>query len=101
MQKYAICEISGKQYKIIPNVPFLTDWLDDEKKLAVPAMLLAEEGKVNVGKPVLEQIIELTVLGDEQGEKVRVAKFHAKANYRRVTGIRPKHSKVVWSVKSA
>jgi len=37
----------------------------------------------------------LECLGEKRGEKIRVAKFHAKANYRKVTGSRAKYTQVV------
>ena len=79
-----ICEISGKQYKISPNIPLEVDFLGDEFQL---------------GKPYLDKKIKLTCQGTVSKDKIRVAKYHSKANYRKVTGIRPKKTQVVWVVK--
>lgn len=99
MLNYAICEISGKQYKVIPGIPLEIDFQEDiGKKLAVEVLLISD-GKVKLGKPFLKEKLILEVLGNTQGDKVRVAKFHAKANYRKVIGIRPKFTKVVLNVK--
>lgn len=100
MSKYAICIVSGKQYKVVPNIPFNVDWLGLEKKVEADVLLLSDDKNFKLGKPTLKEKITLDVAGDILGDKVRVSKFHAKANYRRTTGIRPKYSKVVWSVKS-
>lgn len=101
MINYAIVQISGKQYKVVPNKPFNVDLIGDVKEVEADVLLKSEEGKVEIGKPFLKEKLSLDGLGVIKGEKVRVAKFHAKANFRRVTGIRPKHTKVVYTVKKS
>ena len=95
MLDYAICEIGGKQYKFLPNQPLLVDLQDNSKPIEVGVLMMVENNKVKLGKPYLKEKLNLKVLEEVKGEKIRVAKFHAKANYRRVTGIRPKYTKVV------
>lgn len=96
MLNYAICEIRGKKYKIIPSKPLFVDFLGDkEKKIEVPVLILSEGGKVKVGTPYLREKITLNVLETVKGSKIRVAKFHAKANYRRVRGSRATLSKII------
>jgi len=95
---YTICEISGKQYKLIPGIPVLVDLLDiDEaiKQVKVKALAKSDGDKLEIGRPYLKDDVILEVLGQFRGEKIRVAKFHAKANYRRVNGHRSKLTKVV------
>ncbi len=100
MQQYAICEINKKQVKVLPNKEFLVDLMQGEKKeLEVNVLLLANDGKLEIGKPYLKEKITLKVSDNVKGKKIRVSKFHAKANYRRTTGIRPKFTKLVHSVK--
>lgn len=101
MFDFAICEISGKQYKVIPNQVLEVDFIvENDKTIQVPVLLLSEAGKVRVGTPYLKEKLTLDSLGTIKAEKIRVAKFHAKANYRKVTGIRPKKTKVIFSVKN-
>lgn len=101
MFDYAICQISGKQYKIMPNKPLEVDYLgDQDKKIVAEVLLLAEGNKVKFGTPFLKEKLSLDILETTRGEKIRVAKFHAKANYRKVVGSRAKKSKVIYSVKS-
>ncbi len=96
MLNYAVCEISGKQYKVTPNKPLNVDWQgDDVKDLEAKVLILSEDSKIKIGTPYLKDELKWEILGTEKGKKVRVAKFHAKANYRRVTGIRPKYTKIV------
>lgn len=100
MLDYAICEINGSQIKVVPNKEILVPKQVDSKDLEVNVLLLSEGGKVQLGKPYLKEKLTLKNLGEVKGEKVRVSKFHAKANYRKVIGSRAKLTKVVLSVKS-
>ncbi len=100
MLTYVVCEIAGKQYKIIPNQPFVVDYLgEDQKKLEASVLLSSEDGKLKVGNPYLKEKLSLDIVENLRGEKIRVSKFHAKANYRRTTGHKSKLTKVVLSVK--
>lgn len=101
MSDYAICEISGKQYKLIPNNPIEVDFLNEVKEVEVAVLLLSQGGKVKIGNPYLKEKLNLKFVETTRGDKIRVAKFHAKANYRRVIGHRSKQTKLVWSVKKA
>ncbi len=101
MFDFAICEILGKQYKVIPNKPLLVDWTgEDGKKIEAQLLLLSESGKIKVGNPYLKDKLTLDVLGTIKSKKIRVAKFHAKANYRKVLGSRTKKTQVIHVVKN-
>lgn len=65
----------------------------------VKVLLLSENGKIKIGKPYLKETLNLKILEQFKGPKVRVAKYHAKANYRRVKGYRSKLTKVILDVK--
>lgn len=100
MLDFAICEISGKQYKVIPNQPLEVDFLSDlEKKIEVLVLLISEDGKIKVGTPYLKDKFMLDYVDTIKTDKIRVAKFHAKANFRKVTGARSKKTRLVLSVK--
>lgn len=98
MIDYAVCFVAGKQIKVIPGKPFEVE-LSAEKKLEAGVLLLSEGGKLIIGKPMLKDKLTLEVLEATKGEKIRVAKYSAKANYRRVIGHRSKLTKVVLPVK--
>ncbi|MBI2599747.1 50S ribosomal protein L21 [Candidatus Daviesbacteria bacterium] len=101
MFDFAICEVNSKQYKIFPNQPIEVDLLGEAaKKVEVNVLMLSEGGQVKIGTPFLKEKLSLDCLEVVKGKKIRVAKFHAKANYRKVTGARAKKTKVVYSVKS-
>ncbi|KKQ60090.1 MAG: hypothetical protein US80_C0002G0008 [Candidatus Daviesbacteria bacterium GW2011_GWA2_38_17] len=96
MIDYAVCEIGGKQYKVVPGKSLMVTG-----QLIAKVLLLSENGKIKIGKPYLKDDLDLKSLGAVMGEKVRVAKFHAKSKYRKVTGYRKKFLKVVLDVKKA
>lgn len=99
MLNYAICEISGKQYKVTPGKPLEVPLqAENSQDIEAKVLFLSEDGKVKVGNPYLKEALKLQVVDNIQGKKIRVAKFHAKANYRRVKGFRAKVTKVILSV---
>lgn len=100
MLNYAICEISGKQYKVIPGQTLAVDYQGEGKKgVEVAVLLLSEGGRIKIGNPYLKEKLTLGIVENTRGKKIRVSKFHAKANYRRVIGSRSKLTKLILSVK--
>ncbi len=97
MFDFAIFEIGGKQFKVLPNVPFEVKIKTGDKPEA-KVLLISEAGKVTLGKPYVKDTIALTVMEETRGPKIHVYKFHAKANFRKHTGFRSKMTKVVASV---
>ncbi len=93
MISFAVLEIKGKQYKVTPGQKFLVD-LVGEETAEMKVLMLSEDGKIKIGNPYLDSKLKLKVIEDKKMPKIRVAKFHAKANYRRVTGIRPRKTLV-------
>lgn len=100
MLNYAICEISGKQYKVIPGQALEVALQQEAKDIEVNVLLLSEDSKLKIGSPYLKEKLTLKRIEDTKGPKIRVSKFHAKANYRRTTGYRSKLTKVVLDKKS-
>ena len=96
MINYAICEIAGKQIKVVPNkileIPFQDEGVGN---IEAKVLVLSEEAKLTIGKPYLKDKLILKRVGNIKGVKIRVSKYHAKANYRRIMGARPKFTKVV------
>lgn len=97
MLNYAVCDILGKQYKVTPGKAFEVSLVGEGKDVEADVLLLSENGKLEIGRPYLKTKLAFKRLEDGKGEKIRVSKFHAKANYRRVTGYRSKTTKVVLS----
>lgn len=94
--QYTIFALSGKQYLIKPGQTIEVDKLPDDKKtLSLDTVLLiADNGKVEIGKPYLKKSLNFDVLGSVKKPKIRVATYKAKANYRRVIGSRREVSKI-------
>lgn len=91
--EYAVIRIGGKQYRVSKGDVLLVDRLDTEKSGQVvfeDVLLLASDGNVRIGKPMIPGIkIKAKVLEQKKGKKIRIAKFKAKVRYRRVMGFRP------------
>lgn len=96
MTKYAVIRIGGKQYKVGEGDEILIDKLTDPKKITSEVLLVSDEGKVSVGKPVLKSEVKLKMVSElEKGEKVEIYKFKAKSRYKRHTGFRAQYSKLL------
>lgn len=94
MFEFAVCEIAGKQIKVLPNQPFAVT-LSEGQSPEVKVLLLVEGGKVKIGKPYLKEDLKLKLIEQIKGPKIHVFKFHAKANFRKHTGFRSKLTKIV------
>lgn len=99
MLNYSICEINGKQYKILPGVPVEVDYHEDNKDIETNVLIKVVDGKMEIGRPYLEEKLVLKFVEITKGKKIRVGKYHAKANYRRSIGIRAKFTKFLLPVK--
>ena len=90
--EYAIVKTGGKQYKVSKGLVIDVDRLTykpGENFSLEEILLYVADGNVKLGKPKLDKIkVKATVLEHFKGEKLRIAKFKAKAKYRRVTGHR-------------
>ena len=98
---YAVFEISGRQYLVKPGQRIEVDKINGgEKTLSIEKVLLLKDEKgVEVGTPYLKESLKLEVLETIKKDKVRVAKFHAKANYRKVSGQRREVTIVKWATE--
>lgn len=96
--KYAVVQTGGKQYKVSVGDILEVEKLDAVKDADVKfenVLLYASDGAFTVGQPhVNGAIVAGTVLEQKKGDKIRVAKFKAKARYRKVTGHRQLLTKV-------
>lgn len=96
MLNYAICEISGKLYKVVPDRILGVNFQGEgSKDLEANVLLLSEDDKLKIGNPYLKEKLTLRRIEDVKGVKIGVSKFHAKANYRKTIGFRPKITKVM------
>lgn len=94
--QYAVIKSGGKQYKVNAGDTLTVDKIElGEKKEVVfdDVLLFVDEGKVTIGKPNIKDAkVTATLIDQVKGDKIRVAKFKAKARYRKVMGFRPLHT---------
>lgn len=100
MLNYAVVNINGRQYKVTPDQAFEIDYVKDAKNFTCEQVMLVSEGdKLTIGTPFLKESLNFEVLDQVRGPKIRVAKYHAKANTRRVVGFRARKTQVKLVVK--
>ncbi|HET9946898.1 MAG TPA: 50S ribosomal protein L21 [Patescibacteria group bacterium] len=96
--KYAVVSTGGKQYKVAEGEVLEVERLDvePESTYTFPQVLLIVDGETRtIGAPFVEEaIVSAKVLSQEKGDKIRVAKFKAKARYRNVRGFRAQITKL-------
>lgn len=99
---HAVIEMGSKQYLIKVGDKIVTEKVDlkEGETLTVKEVLLTHNGeKTEIGEPYLKNAsVELIYNGAGKADKIRVAKFKAKARYRRVLGHRQAES--YFTVKS-
>ncbi len=90
--KYAVVKTGGKQYRVSEGDVILidrTEGKENDTMIFSEVLLYTADGAVTVGTPFISTVtVSGTVLGALKGEKIRVAKFKAKARSRKVTGYR-------------
>ena len=89
---YAIVEIAGLQYKVEKDQRLYVNRLNVEegKKVKFDRVLLIDDnGKVNVGAPVINgATVEATVNGEVKGDKVLIFKKKRRKGYQKMNGHR-------------
>lgn len=97
MSKYAVIKLQGHQYKVSEKDEILVDLISPTEKPEPEVLLISDEGKVQVGRPIVKDgKVTLKVVEEEvKGEKLYIRKFKAKSRYRRKTGFRPKYTKLL------
>lgn len=101
MINFAVVEIAGKQYKIMPNSEILVNFLGEIKSLTCDkVLLLSKDGRLSVGNPYLKDTLDFEVLASMRTRKIRVATYKAKANTRKIRGSRPILSKIKLKAKA-
>lgn len=94
--EYSVCQIQGRQYIVRPGQVISVDKLPNVKSTIVDKVLMIVDGaKVEVGMPYLKKTLNFDVLESIKLPKIRVAKYHAKANYRKITGSRQQVSRIM------
>lgn len=96
--KYAVIKSGGKQYRVCEGDIIEVDRLStiDKKNIIFSeVLLLVNDGQIKIGTPFTSDVKVMgKILDHLKGKKIRVAKFKAKARYRRVAGFRPSLTRV-------
>ena len=89
---YAIIETGGKQYRVQEGDVLRVEKLeiaDGETIKFDKVLLVAEEGKLNVGKPYVDgAVVEAVVEKQGKAKKIIIFKYKAKKDYRKKQGHR-------------
>lgn len=95
---YAVVEIGGHQYKVAENdVLFVDKQNTEEDKLTFDRVLLFkdDDGKVTVGKPVIDgATVEAELMDQVKADKVMVFKKKRRKGYRVKRGHRQPMSQI-------
>ena len=98
IMNFAVIKASGKQYKVAPGDVLQIDKIKGESGSNVEfdeVLLVGDDKSTTIGLPMVKgAIVKAKILDQIKGEKVRVAKFKAKARYRRVMGFRAELTKI-------
>ena len=96
--KYAIIESGGKQYRAVEGETIDVDLLHLEAGTKVKldqVLLVANDGKYNVGTPTVSGAKVNAVVVDEiKGKKILVFKYKSDINYRIRRGHRQKYTRL-------
>jgi len=96
---YAIVNIAGQQFKIEQGQEIFVHRLDGEEGAKVEfdqVLLVDQDGKVNVGTPVVEGAkVNGKILAHVRGDKVKVFKKKRRKGYQKETGHRQDLSKIL------
>ncbi len=99
MNKFAVIETGGKQYKISEGEFIDVELLKDSKegdKVSFDKVIVLDDGsKTELGNPYLKGVkVDGEVLKVFKGTKISVIKFKSKSNYKRHTGHRQTYTRV-------
>jgi len=96
---YAIVEIAGQQFKVEKKQEIFVHRLEGKEGSKVDfseVMLIDNNGKVNVGTPVIKgALVSAKILEHLQGDKVLVFKKKRRKGYQKLNGHRDQLTKVV------
>jgi large subunit ribosomal protein L21 len=90
---FAVIRMKNEQYKVEEGKTYEFKKLDakpGDKIKAEEVLLVSNEKDTKIGQPTLKDAeVELEIVEQKKGKKVRTFKYKAKARYRRTYGKRP------------
>lgn len=95
---YAIIETGGKQYRVQEGDVVRVEKLeiaDGETVKFDKVLLVADEEKINVGKPFVDgAVVEAVVENQGKAKKIIIFKYKSKKDYRKKQGHRQPYTQV-------
>ncbi len=94
--KIAVIKTGGKQYKVAEgqklNIEKLN--LDAGSPVKFDTLMVAQDDKIDLGKPSLGEKVEAKILEQGRAKKISVIKYKSKTRYRKNVGHRQPFTKV-------
>jgi len=98
MPKFAIIATGGKQYKVRPGQTLKVEklLLEEAAEVKLETLLLADDEAttVQVGRPILKEMVTAKVVEHGKADKVTVVKYKNKTRYKRTLGHRQPFTKI-------
>ena len=96
---YAIVEIAGQQFKVEKNDEIFVHRLEGEPGTKIEfdkVLLLDNDGKISVGKPLVEgSTVSGSIIDHARGDKVIIFKKKRRKGYEKESGHRQDFSKIL------
>lgn len=95
--KIAVIKTGGKQHKVSQGQEIKIEKIDGQagEILKFQTLMVAEEEKVQLGQPVLGELVEGKILEQGKNKKISVIKFKNKTRYKRNVGHRQPYTKIL------
>lgn len=96
MAKIAVIKTGGKQYKVSQGQNLKIEKINakDGETLKFQTLMVADDAKLELGKPVLGELVEGKVIEQGRYKKISVIKFKNKTRYKRNVGHHQPFTKV-------
>ena len=82
--KYAIVRLGGKQFKVSEGDVFNVE--RQANPLSIEVLAYSEGENLELGTPILTDVVVKAEITDEDTVKTRVARYKSKSRYRKVNG---------------
>jgi len=94
--KIAVIKTGGKQYKVAQGQNLKIEKINAEVGAALKfqTLLTADEENIEIGKPLLGDLVEGKIVEQGKAKKVSVVKFKNKTRYKKNVGHRQPYTKI-------
>jgi large subunit ribosomal protein L21 len=80
----AVIKTGGKQYLVFPGQKIQIEKVKEKEEIVFDqVLLLVKDGKIEIGKPIVEGAkVVGKILGEKKGEKIVILKHRPRSSYR-------------------